>query len=149
MTFVKNPYPPSFPFFSFALLPPGLRYFAPLHLAGLAQRLHVPFAGCRPSVLVSLLRRLFADVEETARSSSGGESGSKSGTRDRCEGGRSSVPGANERLPELTVAVCGGLVKVVFDSELLPGACVLEWNATPAADLVRSPMAGGLFVCCL
>ena len=128
-----------------------VRYFNPLHLSALAQRLHVPFAGCRPEGLVRLLRRLFADVVETRRDdllapattaaagtaaaaadSSSSSSGGSSSSSSRGGGGG----GSQQPLPELTVSVCGGLVRIVFDSELLRGACVLEWNATPAADLV-------------
>ena len=43
------------------MVPDDLSAYTPLHVAGLCQRLHVPFAA-RPRVLTAVLERIFADV---------------------------------------------------------------------------------------
>lgn len=69
----------------------------------------MPFS-CRAVVLISVLQKLFIDVTVKDRD----ESSSKS------------------KLPEYVIIV-SSCVRVLFDSVMLPGAIVLEWDATPVS----------------
>lgn len=87
----------------------------PIHVAGLHQKLHVPFCA-RIHVLEHVLRKMFAGVEVSYPGSEGNAEG--------------------ERGPVTRISVSDRVV-VVHDAAKNNGSgLVLEWDASPASDMV-------------
>lgn len=117
----------------------------PLHVVGLSQQLHVPFAA-KPHVLVAVVRHLFADVVEHRRPPAAAELGAGGG------GGVQADPphgvAFNDHVAEDVagvLVVCGGGVRLGVPMSQQggvrvtlgpPGRVTLDWEATPTLDLV-------------